>query len=101
MRAWTATALGAAAFIVGTGANAGPRCFPAGSHPCLEAGKAIDFNGVPDIARQIAGKEPVSQIHKNPLAEPVPAAPYTGPIFGATTTSGKSTPTVGYSWSLQ
>ena len=99
MRAWIATALGVAVFVIGEAVDAGPRCVPGSSQPCLPAGKAVDFNSVPDIARQIASEEPIRQQRKNPAAEPAPAAPYTGPIFGVT--SGTRTPTVGYSWSLE
>ena len=101
MRAWIATALGAAALIAGTAVDAQHRCVPTASRPCLTTGKAVDFNSVPDVAKQIVNEEPISAPQKNPLSQPVPAASYTGPIFGATTTSGKRTPTVGYSWSLE
>jgi hypothetical protein len=57
------------------------------------------LNSVPDITKKIVGEEPVVKSQNKPLNEPVPAAPYTGPIFGVT--SGKRTPTVGYSWSLE
>lgn len=99
MSAWIATALGAVALIAATAADAEPRCVSTSSHPCFGAGKAVDFNAVPDIAKQIVSEEPASQAQTKPLAEPAPAAPYTGPIFGAT--SGKRIPTVGYSWSLE
>ena len=99
MRAWIATALGVAALIAGTAADAQDRCVPTVSRPCLTTGGAVDFNSVPDIVKQIVNEKPISAPQKNPLSQPVPAAPYTGPIFGVT--SGTRTPTVGYSWSLE
>ena len=99
MSAWIATALGAAVLIAGTAADAWPRCVSISSHPCLEAGKAVDFNSVPDIAKQIVSEEPIARKQKTDPVEPATPTPYTGPIFGRT--SGKGTPTVGYSWSLE
>lgn len=100
MRAWIATALGVAVLIAGAAADAGPRCAPGSAKPCLDAGRAVDFHSVPDIAKRIVGEEPISQKQQAPAAGPAAPTPYTGPIFGATT-SGKRTPTIGYSWPLQ
>jgi hypothetical protein len=102
MSAWIATALGVAALIASGAADAGPRCTPTSWHPCVDASKAVDLNSVPDIAKQIVSGEPISQQQKTRVAAPATPPPYTGPIFGATpATSGKRTPTVGYSWSLE
>lgn len=100
MRAWTATAL-AAILIAGAAAEADARCVPTNSRSCLATGMSVDFNSVPDIAKQIVNEEPISQKQQAPASAPAAPTPYTGPIFGATTTSGKQTPTVGYSWSLE
>jgi len=100
MRAWIATALGVSVLIAGPAAGAGPGCAPGSTKPCFDPGKAVDFNSVPDIAKQIVSEEPISQKRQAPAAETASPTPYTGPIFGATT-SGKRSPTIGYSWPLQ
>ena len=104
MSAWTATALAfaiTAATAVAAGAGS---CGPTGPRYCAAAnGQNIDLNSLPDIAQKIVGEEPAIAKKNKPLNELAPAAPYTGPIFGATSgaTSGKKIPTVGYSWSLE
>ena len=103
MSAWTATTF-ALAIIAATAvaADAGS-CGPKSTHNCTDNGKNIDLNSVPEITQKIVGEEPAIAKKNKPLSEPAPAAPYTGPIFGATSgaTSGKKIPTVGYSWSLE
>ena len=99
MSAWTATTLAlaiTAATAVAVGAGS---CGPNSVHACTDSGKNIDLNSLPDITRRIVGEEPIVEKKNKPLNQPAPAAPYTGPIFGAT--SGKRIPTVGYSWSLE
>jgi hypothetical protein len=103
MSAWTATTLAlaiTAATIVAADAGS---CGPNGPRHCADNGQNIDLNSVPDITQKIVGEEPAIAKKNKPLNEPVPAAPYTGPIFGATSgaNSGKKIPTVGYSWSLE
>ena len=103
MSAWTATTL-ALAITAATAVAAGAgSCGPKSVHACTDNGKNIDLNSVPDITQKIVGEEPIVEKKNKPLNEPAPAAPYTGPIFGATSgaTSGKKIPTVGYSWSLE
>jgi hypothetical protein len=99
MRAWIGTALVIAvtAGIAAPAANAGS-CSPKKAERCVNTGSGIDLNSVPDITKQIVNEEPATQSEKKPSIEPPVAAPYTGPIVGVTT--GKGTPTVGYSWSL-
>ena len=99
MSAWTATAL-ALAITAATAVAAGAgSCGPTGPRCCAANGQNIDLNSLPDIAQKIVGEEPAIAKKNKPLNELAPAAPYTGPIFGAT--SGKKVPTVGYSWSLE
>jgi hypothetical protein len=103
MSAWTATTL-ALAITAATAVAAGAgSCGPKSVQACTDNGKNIDLNSVPDITQKIVGEEPIVEKKNKPLNEPAPAAPYTGPIFGATSgaTSGKKIPTVGYSWSLE
>lgn len=103
MSAWTATTL-ALALIAATAtvADAGS-CRSKSTRECADNRQNIDLNSVPDITQKIVGAEPVTEKRNKPLNEPAPGAPYTGPIFGATSgaTSGKKIPTVGYSWSLE
>ena len=99
MSAWTATTL-ALAITTATAVAAGAgSCGPKSVHTCTDNGKNIELNSVPDITQKIVGEEPIVGKKNKPLNEPAPAAPYNGPIFGAT--SGKKIPTVGYSWSLE
>jgi hypothetical protein len=98
MSAWIATtlvlAITAATVVAADAGSCGPK-----SLHCANDGQNIDLNSVPDISQKIINEEPVIKRQTKPLNEPVPAAPYTGPIFGVT--SGKRAPTVGYSWSLE
>src|SRR5262245_28756500 len=99
MSAWTATTLAlaiTAATAVATGAGS---CGPKSANACTDNEKNIDLYSVPNIKQKIVGEEPIVEKKNKPLNEPAPAAPYNGPIFGAT--SGKKIPTVGYSWSLE
>lgn len=100
MRAWIPTALVIAitAAIAATAVGAGS-CSPKKASHCANTGAGIDLNSVPDITKQIVSEEPVTERQKKPFIEPPAQAPYTGPIVGVT--SGKGTPTVGYSWSLE
>ena len=100
MSAWTATALvlAIAAVTAAATADAGS-CNPKNPYQCSNNGLNIDLNSVPDITKKIVGEEPIAQKQNKPLNEPAAASPYTGPIFGVT--SGKRTPTVGYSWTLE
>jgi hypothetical protein len=100
MSAWTATALVLAitAVTAATTADAGS-CGPKSPYQCANSGQNIDLNSVPDITKKIVGEEPIGPNQNKPLNEPAAASPYTGPIFGVT--SGKRTPTVGYSWTLE
>jgi len=100
MSAWTATTLALAITAATTVAADAGSCGPKSVRNCTESGQNIDLNSVPDITQKIVREEPAIQRKTKPLNEPVPAGPYTGPIFGATT-SGKRVPTVGYSWSLE
>jgi hypothetical protein len=84
--------------IAATAVHAGP-CLQRTSHHCVDTGSVVDLNSVPDITQQIVNQEPIAQKQKALSAEPPVLAPYTGPIVGVT--SGKRTPTVGYSWSLE
>jgi hypothetical protein len=99
MSAWIATTLAIAVTAVTTGTvvNAGP-CVPKRSYHCVDTGLAVDLNSVPDITRKIVSEEPITQKQNKPGIEPATSTPYSGPIVGVT--SGKRTPTVGYSWSL-
>jgi hypothetical protein len=99
MSVWITTTL-VVAFTAATVvvANAGS-CGPKSARDCANNGQNIDLHSVPDITQKIIDEEPAIKRPTKPLNEPVPAAPYTGPIFGLT--SGKRAPTVGYSWSLE
>jgi|SRR5271166_2022064 len=100
MSAWIATALVLAITAVTAAATADAgSCGPKNRYHCGNNENNIDLNSVPDITKKIVGEEPVSQRQNKPANEPVSASPYTGPIVGVT--SGKPTPTVGYSWSLE
>jgi hypothetical protein len=104
MRAWIATAL---AVAIGTmsaitsvnAVNAGS-CGPGSTPNCFNIPATIDFSSVPEISKQIVSEEKSGQKQKQPTGEPPAAAPYTGPIFGASPRPGR-TPVVGYSWSLE
>ena len=100
VRIATTLVLAIAAVMAAAKADAGS-CGPKYPYHCTNntGGQSIDLNSVPDITKKIVGEEPVVKSHNKSLNEPVPAAPYTGPIFAVT--SGKRTPTVGYSWSLE
>jgi hypothetical protein len=98
MSAWIATTLVLAITAATVVAADAGSCGPKSSHRAND-GQNIDLNSVPDITQKIINEEPVIKRQTKPLNEPVPAAPYTGPIFGVT--SGKRAPTVGYSWSLE
>lgn len=98
VRIATTLVLAVAAVTAAAAVDAGS-CGPKYPYHCTNNGQSIDLTLVPDITEKIAGEQSVSQKQKNPVNEPAAAAPYTGPIFGAT--SGKRTPTVGYSWSLE
>jgi hypothetical protein len=103
MSAWTAATL-ALAITTATAVAAGAgSCGPKSVHNCADNGKNIDLDSVADITQKIVGEEPVTDRKNKPLSEPAPAAPYTGPIFGATSgaNAGRKLPTVGYSWSLE
>lgn len=101
MSAWIATALAVATVAVSpiTRVNAGP-CAPGSTRNCFNIPATIDFSSVPEISKQIASQEKIGQKQQAPTFEPPAAAPYTGPIFGASPLPGR-TPTVGYSWSLE
>ena len=100
MSAWIATTLAIAIIAVtaGTAVNAGP-CVQKRSNHCVDTGLAVDLNSVPDIIKKIVSEEPITQKQNKPAIEPAASTPYSGPIVGVT--SGKRTPTVGYSWSLE
>jgi hypothetical protein len=100
MSAWIATTLVLAITTVtaATTADAGS-CSSKSPYQCTNSGQNIDLNSVPDITKKIVGEEPIVQKQNKPVNEPAATSPYTGPIFGVT--SGKRTPTVGYSWSLE
>ena len=101
MSAWIATALAvvAAAMSTITAVSAGS-CGPGSTHNCFNLPTTIDFSSVPEISKQIVSEEKTGQKQKQPTGEPPAAAPYTGPIFGASPRPGR-TPVVGYSWSLE
>jgi hypothetical protein len=101
MRAWIATALAVAigAMSAITSVNAGS-CGPGSTPNCFNIPTTIDFSSVPEISKQIVSEEKPGQKQKQPTGEPPAAAPYTGPIFGASPRPGR-TPVVGYSWSLE
>ncbi len=100
MSAWTATTLVLIITAVTAAATADAgSCGPKNLYPCANNGQNIDLNSVPDITKKIVGEEPIAQEQNKPVNEPAAALPYTGPIFGVT--SGKRTPTVGYSWRLE
>jgi hypothetical protein len=99
MSAWIATTLAlAVTAVTATTANA-ESCHPRNSYHCINNAQIIDLNSVSDIAQKVVGEEPISQKRKTPAVEPAASTPYTGPTVGVT--SGKPTPTVGYSWSLE
>jgi hypothetical protein len=100
MSAWIPTTLALAIMAAAAvpAADAGS-CVPRKSSRCGDNSSAVDLNSVPDITKQIVNQEPAAQKQQTPAVEPTAAAPYTGPLIGIT--SGKPTPTVGYSWSLQ
>ena len=101
MSAWIATALAVVATAVSaiTAVSAGS-CGPGSTHNCFNLPTTIDFSSVPEISKQIVSEEKTGQKQKQPTGEPPAAAPYTGPIFGASPRPGR-TPVVGYSWSLE
>jgi len=101
MSAWIATALAVAigAMSAITSVNAGS-CGPGSTPNCFNIPTTIDFSSVPEISKQIVSEEKPGQKQKQPTGEPPVAAPYTGPIFGASPRPGR-TPVVGYSWSLE
>jgi hypothetical protein len=101
MSAWIATALAVAigAMSAITSVNAGS-CGPGSTPNCFNIPTTIDFSSVPEISKQIVSEEKPGQKQKQPTGEPPAAAPYTGPIFGASPRPGR-TPVVGYSWSLE
>jgi hypothetical protein len=101
MSAWIATALAVAigAMSAITSVNAGS-CGPGSTPNCFNIPTTIDFSSVPEISKQIVSEEKSGQKQKQPTGEPPAAAPYTGPIFGASPRPGR-TPVVGYSWSLE
>jgi hypothetical protein len=100
MSAWTATTLVLAitAATVAATADAGS-CGPKNPQLCANNGQGLDLNTVPEITKKVIGEEPAVKAQYKPVKEPASASPYTGPIFGVT--SGKRTPTIGYSWSLE
>ena len=69
------------------------------SHNCLSLPATINFSSVPEISNEIVSQEKLQQLQKNPAKTEPAAAPYTGPIIGASPLRGKI-PTVGFSWSL-
>jgi hypothetical protein len=73
---------------------------PGSTHNCFNVPTTIDFSSVPEISKQIVSEEKPGQKQKQPTGEPPAAAPYTGPIFGASPRPGR-TPVVGYTWSLE
>ena len=101
MSAWIATAVAVAigAMSAITSVNAGS-CGPGSTPNCFNIPTTIDFSSVPEISKQIVSEEKPGQKQKQPTGEPPAAAPYTGPIFGASPRPGR-TPVVGYSWSLE
>lgn len=100
MSAWIATALAVAIAAISPirGVNAGP-CAPGSTPNCFNIPGTIDFSSVPEISKQIVSQEKTGPQQQKPTFEPPAAAPYTGPIFGASPRPGRA-PTVGYSWSL-
>jgi hypothetical protein len=100
MSAWITTALAVAigAMSAITSVNAGS-CGPGSTPNCFNIPTTIDFGSVPEISKQIVSEEKPGQKQKQPTGEPPAAAPYKGPIFGASPRPGR-TPVVGYSWSL-
>jgi hypothetical protein len=100
MSAWipTTLALAITAATAATAVDAGS-CVPRKVYHCVDTGSGVDLNSVPDITKQIVREEPIIQEQKKLAIEPPATAPYTGPVVGVT--SGKRTPTVGFSWSLE
>jgi hypothetical protein len=69
---------------------------PGQSHS--QSRNCVDFDGVPQISRQIVAGERVAAPPKTtPSAEPTPT--YTGPALGLSKTV-RPTPTVGYHWAI-
>jgi hypothetical protein len=101
MSGWIATTIAVAAIAMSaiTAVNAGS-CGPGGTRNCFNLPTTIDFSSVSEISKQIVSEEKTGQKQKQPTGEPPAAAPYTGPIFGASPRPGR-TPVVGYSWSLE
>ena len=69
------------------------------SHNCLSLPATINFSSVPEISNEIVSQQKLQQLQKNPAKTEPAAAPYTGPIIGASPLRGRI-PTVGFSWSL-
>jgi hypothetical protein len=93
----TTFAIVVAAAMAGTAANAA--CTVKGPYGCADTGSAVNLNSVPDIANKIVSEEPTGAKQGKSAAEPTAPGSYTGPTVGVT--SGKRSPTVGYSWSLE
>ena len=100
MSAWIATTLAIAitAVTASKAVNA-ESCVSRRSYHCANTGFAVDLNAIPDITKKIVSEEPITQKQNKPAIEPAASTPYSGPIVGVT--SGKRTPTVGYSWSIE
>ena len=100
MSAWTATTLVLAITVTNIAATADAgSCGPKNSQLCANNGQNLDLSSVPDITNKVIAEQPAVQTPYKPVTEPAAASPYTGPIVGVT--SGKPTPTIGYSWSLE
>ncbi len=84
----------AACLVAGSAAWAA--CPPGQSRS--QSRNCVDFDGVPQISRQIVAGERVATPRKTaPSAEPTPT--YTGPALGMSKTV-RPTPTVGYRWAI-
>src|SRR6202043_375780 len=90
MSAWIAPALAVAigAMSAITSVNAGS-CGPGSTPSWFNIPTSIDFSSVPEISKQIVSEEKPGQKQKQPTGEPPVAAPYTGPIFGASPRPGR------------
>jgi hypothetical protein len=100
MKSWVSPTLALVLLVVSgmTAAKADP-CVRDKSRNCLNVPATINFSSVPEISKQIVGKETPQQPQKNPAKTEPGTAPYTGPIIGLSPLRSRL-PTVGFSWSL-
>ena len=100
MSTWITTTLAVAILAVTANATTKAGCPPRVSSRCIDRDAGLDFNSVSDIANRIVRDEPAAQKREPPAVGSSTPTPYTGPTVGAIQ-SGKRTPTIGYSWSLE